>query len=111
MQHLLALGHCRIALVDRRADPLAFQDPGERQAGYRQALVVTGLPLRPAYEVVTDYSPEAGQAALGLFLALLDLPTAVLVGSDAQALGRVGGGAGVGGPGAGRSLRCRHQRY
>lgn len=50
MQHLLALGHRRIALIDPRADPLAFQDPGERQAGYRQALVVTGLPLRPAYE-------------------------------------------------------------
>ena len=61
MQHLLALGHRRIALIDPRADPLAFQDPGERQAGYRQALVVTGLPLRPAYEGVTDYSLDTRQ--------------------------------------------------
>lgn len=87
IQHLLALGHHRVALIDRRADPFAFQDPGERQAGYRQALVAAGLPLRPAYEVVTDYSPEAGQAALAPLLALPDPPTAVLVGSDTQALG------------------------
>ncbi len=87
VQHLLALGHRRIALIDRRADPFAFQDPGERQAGYRQALQVAGLPLQPAYEVVTDYSPEAGQASLAPLLALPDPPTAVLVGSDSQALG------------------------
>lgn len=87
VQHLLALGHRRIALIDRRADPFAFQDPGERQAGYRQALLAAGLPLRPAYEVVTDYSPEAGQAALAPLLALPDPPTALLVGSDSQALG------------------------
>jgi DNA-binding LacI/PurR family transcriptional regulator len=87
LQHLLTLGHRRIALIDRRADPFAFQDLGERQVGYRQALVAAGLPLRPAYEVVADYSPEAGQAALAPLLALPDPPTAVLVGSDAQALG------------------------
>lgn len=85
--HLLALGHRRIALIDRRADPFAFQDPGARQAGYRQALATAGLPLRPDYEVVTDYSPEGGQAALGPLLALPTPPTAILVGSDAQALG------------------------
>lgn len=85
--HLLALGHRRIALIDRRADPFAFQDPGARQAGYRQALAAAGLPLHPAYEVVTDYSPEGGQAALGPLLALPDPPTAILVGSDSQALG------------------------
>jgi DNA-binding LacI/PurR family transcriptional regulator len=56
---------------------------------------VAGLPLRPAYEVVTDYSPEAGQAALAPLLAWPDSPTAVLVGSHAPALGRAGGGAGV----------------
>jgi DNA-binding LacI/PurR family transcriptional regulator len=87
MQHLLALGHRRIALIDRQADPFAFQDPGERRAGYRHALVAAGLPLIPAYEVVTDYSPEAGQAALGPLLSLPAPPTALLVGSDSQALG------------------------
>jgi LacI family transcriptional regulator len=87
VQHLLALGHRRIALIDRRADPFAFQDLGERQVGYRQALVAAGLPLRPAYEVVTDCSPEAGQAALTPLLALPAPPTALLVGSDSQALG------------------------
>jgi DNA-binding LacI/PurR family transcriptional regulator len=87
VQHLLALGHRRIALIDRRADPFALHDPGDHQAGYRQALGAVGLAVRPGYEVVTDYSPEAGQAALGPLLALPVPPTALLVGSDSQALG------------------------
>jgi DNA-binding LacI/PurR family transcriptional regulator len=85
--HLVGLGHRRIALIDRRRDPFAFQDPGARQAGYRQALATAGIAPPPGYEVVADYSPEAGQAALGPLLDLAEPPTAVLVGSDTQAIG------------------------
>jgi DNA-binding LacI/PurR family transcriptional regulator len=37
--------------------------------------------------VITDFSPEAGGAALNRLLALPDPPTAVFVGSDTQAIG------------------------
>ncbi len=84
MPHLLALGHQRIALIDRRADPLAVQDPGERQAGYWQGLTNARLPLRPDYEVIADYSPEARQAVRASGQALPTPLMAVLVGSDAQ---------------------------
>ena len=63
--HLVGLGHRRIALIDRREGPFALEEPGGRQAGYRQALADAGLPLRPAYEMVTEYTPEAGQAGAG----------------------------------------------
>ena len=46
-----------------------------------------GITARAEYEVVAEYSPEAGQAALGPLLALAEPPTAVLVGSDTQAQG------------------------
>jgi DNA-binding LacI/PurR family transcriptional regulator len=72
--HLAALGHRRIALIDRREDPFAPEEPGGRQAGYRQALAAAGLPLNPGYELVTEYTPEAGQAALGTLLALPEPP-------------------------------------
>lgn len=85
--HLVGLGHRRIALIDRREDPFALEEPGGRQAGYRQALAEAGLPLNPAYDMVTEYTPEAGQAALAALLTLPVPPTAVLTGSDGQALG------------------------
>ncbi|MDQ2807196.1 MAG: LacI family transcriptional regulator [Chloroflexota bacterium] len=85
--HLLELGHCRIALIDRQEDPFTAARPSERQAGYREALAGAGLPLYPAYEMVADFSPEAGLAALHTLLALPQPPTAIFVGSDAQAVG------------------------
>jgi DNA-binding LacI/PurR family transcriptional regulator len=87
VRHLVGLGHRRIALIDRREDPFAPEEPGGRQAGYRHALAESGLPLNPAYDLVTEYTPEAGQAALAALLALPEPPTAVLAGSDGQALG------------------------
>jgi DNA-binding LacI/PurR family transcriptional regulator len=38
-------------------------------------------------ERVTDYSPEAGAAALRELLALPQPPTAIFAGSDSQAIG------------------------
>lgn len=87
VRHLVGLGHRRIALIDRREDPFAPEEPGGRQAGYRQALADAGLPLNPTYALVTEYTPEAAQPALGALLALPEPPTAVLTGSDSQALG------------------------
>ncbi|MBI4493585.1 MAG: LacI family DNA-binding transcriptional regulator [Chloroflexi bacterium] len=87
VQHLVRLGHRRIALVDHLEDPFAPSSPSGRRCGYRATLARAGLELRPEYERVTDFSPEAGMAALDALLALPQPPTAVFAGSDTQAVG------------------------
>lgn len=87
VDHLFKLGHRHIALVDHAEDPFAPVYPDERHRGYRRALAEAGLPERPEYERVTDFSPEAGAAAMRELLALDEPPTAIFVGSDTQALG------------------------
>lgn len=87
VRHLLELGHSRIALIDRSEDPFTPRSAGGRRAGYRKALQNGGLPVRPEYEIVAGFEPEAGAAALDRLLALPEPPTAVFIGSDSQALG------------------------
>lgn len=91
-------GHCRIALIDRQEDPFTPACSRWCQAGYRQALVGAGLQLYPAYEMVADFSPEAGLEALHTLRTLPQPPTAIFVGSDAQAAGVLQGA---------RQLGCR----
>jgi LacI family transcriptional regulator len=87
VRHLVTLGHRRIAFVDHAEDPFAPVYPDDRQRGYRRTLAEAGVPVRPEYERVTDFSPHAGAAALRELLALDIPPTAVFAGSDTQALG------------------------
>ena len=87
VRHLLDLGHRRIALVDHPEDPFAPVYPYARHCGYRAGLSDAGIKPRPDYERVTDFSPEAGAAALRDLLALRNPPTAVFAGSDSQAIG------------------------
>lgn len=87
VRHLLQLGHRRIALVDHPEDPFAPVYPDARHRGYRAALFEAGIQPTPEYEHVTDFSPEAGAAALGELLALRNPPTAIFAGSDSQAIG------------------------
>ena len=87
VRHLVGLGHRRIALVDHPEDPFAPIYPDARHRGYRAALAEAGLRARAEYERVTDFSPQAGAAALRELLALRSPPTAVFAGSDTQAIG------------------------
>ena len=87
VRHLLGLGHRRIALVDHPEDPFAPVYPDARHRGYRAALAEAGLKPRAEYEHVTDFSPQAGAAALRELLSLGSPPTAVFAGSDSQAIG------------------------
>jgi DNA-binding LacI/PurR family transcriptional regulator len=87
VEHLLRLGHRRVALVDHAEDPFAPTYPEARGRGYRRALVRAGLAPLPGYELVTGFGPEEAASALERLLALPEPPTAVFAGSDAQAVG------------------------
>jgi LacI family transcriptional regulator/LacI family repressor for deo operon, udp, cdd, tsx, nupC, and nupG len=87
VRHLLGLGHRRIALIDHAEDPFAPVYPDARHRGYRLALAEAGVAPWPAYEHVTDFTPEAGAAAARELLGLHPPPTAIFAGSDSQAIG------------------------
>lgn len=83
-QHLLDLGHRRIAAITGRPDAPETQ---ERLEGYRAALAEARVPSRPEWIATGDYSPESGAAAAERLLALPpDLrPTAIFAFNDLMA--------------------------
>jgi DNA-binding LacI/PurR family transcriptional regulator len=85
--HLLALGHRRIALVDRGDDPFDGHVLAGRRQGYRAALDRAGIAHRPEYEQAAAWSVDGAASALDALLALPEPPTAVVAGSDTQAIG------------------------
>jgi LacI family transcriptional regulator len=85
--HLLSLGHRRIALVDRADDPFDPHVLAARRQGYREALASAGIGLRPEYEQAAAWSVDGAASALDALLALPEPPTAVVTGSDTQAIG------------------------
>lgn len=82
--HLLALGHRRIAFVGgmRTSKPAA-----ERAAGYRSALVAGGMSVDPALICQRDFTYEAGLELAGELLEGDAPPTAVFAACDAVAFG------------------------
>lgn len=81
-QHLLALGHTRVAHV-AGAQELRISE--QRVAGYRDALAAAGLPADPELVAVGSFTEEGGYAAMQ---DLLDSgATAVFAANDLSALG------------------------
>ncbi len=87
-QHLLDLGHRRIAFIGDGADPAGrFVASPRRRVGWARALAAAGLPAPPELQRTGRHSEADGRRAA---LALLDLPeppTAIFASSDTQALG------------------------
>lgn len=87
-QHLIELGHRRIAFV---GDPIHsafnFSSSRDRLAGLRRALDEHGIAFRPDYHQAGEHSQETARALTHQLLALGDPPTAVFAASDTQALG------------------------
>jgi LacI family transcriptional regulator len=83
-EHLLALGHQRIAAI---TGPAYFHCSLARLDGYRSALDRAGIPADPDLIRYGDFSTEGGQSHAAQLLALPDPPTAVFAGNDQQALG------------------------
>ena len=83
-EHLLALGHRRIALIKGPEDsPLTL----ERLAGYQEALTQAGIALDPGLLHEGDFTLAAGAAAAKALLALPERPTALFCCSDEMAIG------------------------
>ncbi|WP_395576828.1 LacI family DNA-binding transcriptional regulator [Streptomyces sp. BK79] len=83
-EHLLRLGHERIAVVAERRGGLCDD---ARVAGYRSALASAGVPERPEYVRHAGFDREDARRRTRELLDLPDPPTAVFVCSDAMALG------------------------
>ena len=87
-EHLLTLGHERIAFIGEPArNPFGFVSSRHREAGYTDALTAAGIAYDPRY---VRHGPHvrttARQLANELF-GMAEPPTAVVAASDVQALG------------------------
>ena len=84
VQHLLDLGHRRIAAI---AGPPTWVATEERRRGYRSALAAAGIPFDPALELEADFDFEPGAQAAAVLLELDPPPTAIFAFSDMIAIG------------------------
>ena len=85
-EHLLALGHRRIAYIgdDERGAPFGFTSSARRRVGAATALKAAGV------ELVVRRGPHGREHARALAAGLLssaEAPTAIFAASDSQALG------------------------
>ena len=88
VEHLVGLGHRRIALFELLNDaPIHFDVPDERRRGYHDALAEADIEPDPALELVAHGSVEGGRVAMAYLLAQPDPPTAIFAMSDEIACG------------------------
>ncbi len=82
MEHLVSLGHERIAYV---GGPWALA--GGRYEGYRETLERHGVQLVPSYGISAELTLEGGAEAMKTLLAVDPPPTAVFCIDDLVAIG------------------------
>ena len=83
-QHLLELGHRRIAYI---TPPGGLMFTRFRLQGFHEALAEAGLAADPALIIEADLSEQAGKDAASLLLERPDPPTAIVAGNDQTAIG------------------------
>ena len=83
-EHLLALGHRRIAFVGPSADVHGFR---MRERGFVRALAAAGVTLPSERLRRVPATLDGGQAAMRALLALAERPSAAFFGNDLLALG------------------------
>ncbi len=83
-EHLLSLGHRRIAII---TGPLSLRCSQDRLAGYRAALDDAGIPVDPALIHSGAFVQEAGYDQACALVELPEPPTAIFTGNDVQAMG------------------------
>jgi LacI family transcriptional regulator len=83
-EHLITLGHQRIAFVGGPANSSARRD---RQQGYQNTLARHKLPVDPAIQITSPTTREGGHQCIRTLLERADPPTAVLCYNDIVAFG------------------------
>ncbi len=83
-QHLIDLGHRRIAII---TGPQAEDCSQDRNAGYESALRTAGIKFDSALVIEGDWSASSGHEALVTLARADNLPTAVFAQNDRMAMG------------------------
>jgi LacI family transcriptional regulator len=86
MQHLLGLGHRRIAAITGPPGWVATED---RRRGYHAALAAAGILPDPELELEADFEIDGGFRAAGRLFELPDPPTAIFAFNDNIAIGAI----------------------
>ncbi|MFT4198331.1 MAG: LacI family DNA-binding transcriptional regulator [Pseudoxanthomonas sp.] len=86
VEHLVALGHRRIAHITGHP---AHGASGWRLAGYREGLRRAGIAFAPELVAEGEFSHESGHAAAARLLALGERPSAIFAANDDMAAGAI----------------------
>ncbi|RLC75792.1 MAG: LacI family transcriptional regulator [Chloroflexi bacterium] len=92
-QHLIDLGHRRIAYVSA---PLNLMFASHRLEGYKEALAANGIPFDESLIVVGELTERSGYAMGRDFLTQDERPTAIIACNDLMALGVISAAQGLG---------------
>lgn len=92
-EHLLGLGHRRIAMITGRPD---LESSQLRELGYRQALAAAGVEVDEALLEVGGYERGMAAKATRRLLARPDPPTAIFAANDVSAIGALEAAAALG---------------
>ena len=88
--HLLALGHRRIAFLgDRPRLALGFRSSRDRLRGVKAALAAAGVPLPPSRVATGEHDRRSAAELTRGLLADREPPTAIVCASDTQAFGAI----------------------
>ena len=87
MQHLVSLGHKRIAFI---SGPLSLRSARVRAEVFRAGLTEQKLATHPAWMPEGDHRVEGGHRAMQSILSASQRPTAVLASNDLTAIGAMG---------------------
>ncbi len=85
-EHLLGLGHRRIAMLSGRPD---LQSAQLRERGYREALAAAGVPVDERLIQVGEYDPEVSVKPARELLGSPHRPTAVFAANDLSAIATI----------------------
>ena len=87
-RHLLSLGHRRIAFVgEQPGNQFGFVASAQREEGYRRTMAEAGQPVGPELVRYGAFLHTAARRIARDLLSLDDPPTAIVAGSDTQAVG------------------------
>lgn len=88
VEHLLELGHTRVAFIgDLEGDRFGFTSSERRHRGYLEALRSAGITRSQQYERTARHGEDTARTETHALLDLPEPPTAIFAASDTQALG------------------------